>query len=82
MIDTAEEPFIDHVIDSIRTLGFSLKDIKYILIRHGYLDHFGGANPRSIGRACRRDRVSQKDLQEAQRVPDWKRRQSSGQRFC
>ncbi len=43
MIDTAEEPFVDHVIDNIRTLGFDLKDIKYILISHGHLDHFGGA---------------------------------------
>jgi glyoxylase-like metal-dependent hydrolase (beta-lactamase superfamily II) len=39
MIDTAEEPFVDHVIDNIRTLGFDLKDIKYILISHGHLDH-------------------------------------------
>jgi alkyl sulfatase BDS1-like metallo-beta-lactamase superfamily hydrolase len=43
MIDTAEEPFVDHVIDNIRTLGFDLKDVKYILISHGHLDHFGGA---------------------------------------
>ena len=43
MIDTAEEPFVDHVIDNIRKAGFDLKDIKYILISHGHLDHFGGA---------------------------------------
>ena len=43
MIDTAEEPFVDHVIDNIKALGFDLKDIKYILISHGHLDHFGGA---------------------------------------
>ena len=43
MIDTAEEPFVGHVIDNIRTLGFDLKDIKYILISHGHVDHFGGA---------------------------------------
>jgi metallo-beta-lactamase class B len=35
--------FVDHVIDNIGTLGFDLKDIKYILISHGHLDHFGGA---------------------------------------
>jgi hypothetical protein len=27
MIDTAEEPFVDHVINNIRTLGFDLKDV-------------------------------------------------------
>jgi Metallo-beta-lactamase superfamily len=43
MIDTSEEPFVGHVIDNIRTLGFDLKDIKYILVSHGHLDHFGGA---------------------------------------
>src|ERR1700730_696459 len=43
MIDTAEEAFGDHVIDNIRKAGFDLKDIKYILISHGHLDHFGGA---------------------------------------
>jgi len=43
MIDTVEEPIVDHVIDNIKTLGFDLKDIKYILISHGHLDHFGGA---------------------------------------
>ena len=31
------------MIDNIRTLGFDLKEIKYILISHGHLDHFGGA---------------------------------------
>ncbi len=43
MIDTTEEPFVDHVMDNIKKLGFDLKDIKYILISHGHLDHFGGA---------------------------------------
>jgi metallo-beta-lactamase class B len=40
MIDAAEEPFVDHVINNIRRLGF---DLKNILISHGHLDHFGGA---------------------------------------
>ena len=43
MIDTTWEPYVDHVMDNIKTLGFDLKDIKYILISHGHLDHFGGA---------------------------------------
>jgi metallo-beta-lactamase class B len=42
LIDGAEEPYIDHVIDSIRKSGFQLSDIKYIVLSHGHLDHFGG----------------------------------------
>jgi metallo-beta-lactamase class B len=43
LIDTAQEPYVDHVIDSIKSIGFDLKDIKYIILTHGHLDHFGGA---------------------------------------
>ena len=43
LIDSSQEPYVDHVLDNIRNLGFDPKDIKYILIVHGHLDHFGGA---------------------------------------
>ena len=43
LIDSAQEPLVDHVIDSIRKAGFDPKNIKYILLSHGHLDHFGGA---------------------------------------
>ena len=43
LIDSAEEPLVDHVIDSIRKAGFDPKNIRYILLSHGHLDHFGGA---------------------------------------
>ena len=43
LIDTAQEPYIDHVLDGIRSFGFDPADIEYILISHGHLDHFGGA---------------------------------------
>jgi metallo-beta-lactamase class B len=42
LIDAAQEPYVDHVIDSIRKVGFDPRDIKYMLISHGHLDHFGG----------------------------------------
>ena len=42
LVDGAQEPYVDHVIDSIRKVGFDLKNIKYILVTHGHLDHFGG----------------------------------------
>jgi metallo-beta-lactamase class B len=42
LVDAAQEPYVDHVIDSIRKVGFDPRDIKYILISHGHLDHFGG----------------------------------------
>jgi metallo-beta-lactamase class B len=43
MIDSAQEPLVDHVIDSVHTSGFDPRDIRYILLTHGHLDHFGGA---------------------------------------
>jgi metallo-beta-lactamase class B len=43
LIDAAQEPYVDHVIDSIRKVGFEPTNIKYILLSHGHLDHFGGA---------------------------------------
>jgi metallo-beta-lactamase class B len=43
LIDSAQEPLVDHVIDSIRKAGFDPKNVKYILLSHGHLDHFGGA---------------------------------------
>jgi metallo-beta-lactamase class B len=44
LIDTAQEPYVDTVMDNIRKVGFDPKNIKYILLSHGHLDHFGGAN--------------------------------------
>jgi metallo-beta-lactamase class B len=44
LFDTAQEPYVDYVIDNIRKVGFDPKNIKYILLTHGHLDHFGGAN--------------------------------------
>src|SRR5215510_15378077 len=43
LIDTAQEPYVDYVVDNIRKVGFDPKNIKYILLTHGHLDHFGGA---------------------------------------
>jgi metallo-beta-lactamase class B len=43
LIDSAQEPLVDHVLDSIRKSGFDPRNLKYILLTHGHLDHFGGA---------------------------------------
>ena len=43
LIDSSQEPYVDHILNNIRNVGFDPKDIKYILITHGHLDHFGGA---------------------------------------
>lgn len=43
LIDTAQEPYVDHVLNNIRNVGYDPKDIKYILLTQGHLDHFGGA---------------------------------------
>jgi metallo-beta-lactamase class B len=43
LFDTTQEPFVDHVVDNIKKVGVNLRDIKYIVLSHGHLDHVGGA---------------------------------------
>lgn len=43
LIDSAQEPYVDFVVDNIRKAGFDPKNIRYVLLSHGHLDHFGGA---------------------------------------
>jgi metallo-beta-lactamase class B len=43
MFDTTQEPFVDKTIENIKKVGVNLRDIKYILVNHGHLDHVGGA---------------------------------------
>jgi len=43
LFDSAQEPFVDHVIANIQKVGINLRDIKYIVLSHGHLDHVGGA---------------------------------------
>lgn len=43
LFDSAQEPFVDDVIANIRKVGVNLRDIKYIILSHGHLDHVGGA---------------------------------------
>ncbi len=43
LFDSAQEPFVDGVIANIQKFGINLRDIKYIILSHGHLDHVGGA---------------------------------------
>ncbi len=43
LFDSAQEPYVDHVIANIKKVGINLRDIKYIILSHGHLDHVGGA---------------------------------------
>src|SRR5262245_8937552 len=43
LFDTAQEPYVDYVIANIRKVGVDPKSIRYIILSHGHLDHFGGA---------------------------------------
>jgi len=43
VFDSTQEPLVDHVLDSIRKVGFDPKNVRYIFLSHGHLDHFGGA---------------------------------------
>src|SRR5947207_6825733 len=42
LFDTAQEPYVDYVIDNIRKVGVDPKSIQYIILTHGHIDHFGG----------------------------------------
>jgi metallo-beta-lactamase class B len=43
LFDSTQEPFVDHTIANIQKVGISPRDIKYIVLAHGHLDHVGGA---------------------------------------
>ena len=43
LFDTTQEPFVDDTIANIQKVGINLRDIKYIVLAHGHLDHVGGA---------------------------------------
>ena len=43
LFDSAQEPYVDYVIGNIRKAGADPKSIKYIILSHGHVDHFGGA---------------------------------------
>ena len=43
LFDSAQEPYVDYVINNIRKVGVDPRSIKYIILSHGHLDHFGGA---------------------------------------
>jgi metallo-beta-lactamase class B len=43
LIDTLHEPFVDQLLQNIRSVGVDPKDIKYVLMTHGHFDHVGGA---------------------------------------
>ncbi|MBQ8352104.1 MAG: MBL fold metallo-hydrolase [Clostridia bacterium] len=43
MLDTGYQHSLFIVIDNIHRMGFDPRDIKYILLTHGHIDHFGAA---------------------------------------
>ena len=43
MIDTTNPETGDALIDGVRSLGLDPKNIKYVLITHSHIDHYGGA---------------------------------------
>ena len=56
LIDSAQEPYVDHILNNIRNVGFDPKDIKYILLDPG--------SPRSL----RRRRTDPGALRRTRRV--------------
>ena len=43
LVDTGPSPSVKHVKKGLKTLGFSLDQVKYIVVTHIHLDHAGGA---------------------------------------
>jgi len=43
LIDSLYGPWVEPMLNNIRTLGLDPNDIRYVLITHGHFDHAGGA---------------------------------------
>lgn len=43
LVDTGPSPSVKHVKKGLADLGFTLEDVKYIIVTHVHLDHSGGA---------------------------------------
>ena len=43
LVDTGPSPSVKHVKKGLAALGFTLEDVKYIIVTHVHLDHSGGA---------------------------------------
>ncbi|WP_373894950.1 MBL fold metallo-hydrolase [Virgibacillus sp. CBA3643] len=43
IVETGPSPSIKHVKEGLKSLGFSLEEVKYIIVTHIHLDHAGGA---------------------------------------
>jgi metallo-beta-lactamase class B len=58
MFDTTQEPFVDKTINNIKKVGVDLRDIKYIFINHGHLDHASGTRDSKPNVTPKRDFVA------------------------
>ena len=43
MIDTLYDKYTENSLPEMRQIGLDPKDIKYVIITHGHVDHYGGA---------------------------------------
>lgn len=43
IVETGPSPSVKYVKEGIKSLGFSLEEVKYIIVTHVHLDHAGGA---------------------------------------
>lgn len=43
IVETGPSPSVKYVKEGLKSLGFSLEDVKYIIVTHVHLDHAGGA---------------------------------------
>jgi len=43
LIDSLYDKFTGHTVPALAALGLNAKDIKYVILTHGHIDHYGGA---------------------------------------
>ncbi len=43
LIDALYDPWVEHLLEGMTTLGLDPNDIEYVLVTHGHFDHAGGA---------------------------------------
>jgi len=61
LIDVGYEDTADVVEESLETLGFSVKDVKYILLTHGHYDHSDGV-PKIVAKSGAKSYLFEEDV--------------------
>ena len=70
LFDATADETAPLVLDNIRKAGFNPRDIKYLIITHAHLDHFGGAERIRLATGGARVGMSLEDWKNAEQLQD------------